>query len=97
MFRLNTNCNYKLKKKIKIYYMNSINFFTENLQVTKESKTDDQNGDISICETSGIKLDNSCEDKEEFLLKLNVDDENIQISDEKSMFILINLFCLCAH
>lgn len=72
--------------------MNSIHFFTDNLQVTKESKTVDQNGDISICETNDIKLGDSYEDKEEFLLKLNVDDENIQISDEESMIIIIYLF-----
>lgn len=83
------------KKNVVIW--NLYIFFTENLQVTKECKTDDQNGNISICETSDIKLGDSYEDKEDFLLKLNVDDENIQILDEESMLIVIYLFYLWAQ
>lgn len=75
--------------------MNSINLFTE--KVPKESINNDINGDISVCETSDIKLDDSYEDKEEFLLKLNVDDESLQISDGESMIIIIYLYYLCVH
>jgi len=70
---------------------NDINMFTDNLQTSEENITINENNEsdnISICETSDIKLNNTVEVKEK--LSLNVDNENsIQTSNNESMIILI--------
>jgi len=71
-------------------YNYNIYIFTDNLQTPEESITNDKNNEsnISTCETSDIKFNNTDDVKEE--LSLSVENgKNIQTFDRESMIIFI--------